>query len=83
MCKRAGITDFSPHDCRHTWATWHYRANRDLTALMELGGWKSAAMVMRYAHVNTSHLAGSIGEIWGKTGESKAARAVKPKHSGA
>src|SRR6516162_9365248 len=29
-CRRAGITDFSPHDCRHTWATWHYAANRDL-----------------------------------------------------
>src|SRR6476661_9840654 len=21
------------HDCRHTWATWHYAANRDLGAL--------------------------------------------------
>lgn len=65
MLKRAGIQDFTPHDCRHTWATWHYRANRDLTALMELGGWKSASMVMRYAHVNTSHLASSIDTVWG------------------
>jgi len=65
MVRRAGITDFTPHDCRHTWATWHYRANRDLTALMELGGWKSVDMVMRYAHVNTSHLAGSINRLWG------------------
>ncbi len=64
MLKRAGISDFTPHDCRHTWATWHYAANRDITALMELGGWKSPAMVIRYAHVNTSHLAGSINAIW-------------------
>lgn len=77
MLKRAGITDFSPHDCRHTWATWHYRANRDLTALMELGGWKSAAMVMRYAHVNTSHLAGSISQIWGKSGDHTGAETRK------
>jgi hypothetical protein len=51
-CRRAKITDFHPHDCRHTWATWHYAANRDLGALQRLGGWKSVSMVMRYAHVN-------------------------------
>jgi len=59
-CRRAGIADFSPHDCRHTWATWHYGANRDLIALMKLGGWKSEKMVLRYAHVNVSQLAPSI-----------------------
>lgn len=83
MLKRAGISDFSPHDCRHTWATWHYRANRDLTALMELGGWKTAAMVMRYAHVNTSHLAGSIGQIWGKSGDLPSPATRKPKQGAA
>jgi hypothetical protein len=59
-CRRAGITDFTPHDCRHTWATWHYAANRDLIALMKLGGWKSERMVLRYAHVNVSQLVPSI-----------------------
>jgi integrase len=59
-CRRAEIEDFSPHDCRHTWATWHYAANRDLIALMKLGGWKSERMVLRYAHVNVSQLAPSI-----------------------
>ena len=62
-CKRAGITNFHPHDCRHTWATWHYAANRDLGELMELGGWKSEAMVMRYAHVNTGHLQAGIDKL--------------------
>src|SRR5262249_56404348 len=38
-CRRAGIKDFSAHGCRHTWATWHYAANRDISALMRLGGW--------------------------------------------
>jgi integrase len=59
-CRRAGITNFTPHGCRHTWATWHYAANRDPVALKELGGWKSDAMVMRYAHVNTDHLRAGI-----------------------
>lgn len=59
-CKRAKITNFHPHDCRHTWATWHYAANRDLRALMELGGWKTMSMVSRYVHINSSHLAESV-----------------------
>jgi len=59
-CRRAGVSDFTPHDCRHTWATWHYAANRDLIALMKLGGWKSERMVLRYAHVNVSQLAPSV-----------------------
>jgi integrase len=68
-CRRAGITDFRPHDCRHTWATWHYAENRDLIGLMRLGGWKSERMVLRYAHVNTSELAASIEALpWGKPG---------------
>ena len=52
--------NFRPHDCRHTFATWFYAETRDLAALMELGGWKSASMVMRYTHVNVDHLAGAI-----------------------
>jgi len=62
-CRRAGIANFTPHDCRHTWATWHYMANRDLAALMALGGWKSEQMVLRYAHVNVDNLAGGINAI--------------------
>lgn len=66
-CRRADIEDFRPHDCRHTWATWHYRANRDLGALQKLGGWKSLPMVMRYAHTNVSEHANSIDNLPGQT----------------
>lgn len=62
-CRRAGITDFTPHDCRHTWATWHYAVNRDIGALQKLGGWRSVAMVMRYAHVNVGELAATIDRL--------------------
>jgi len=65
MCKKARISNFTPHDCRHTWATWHYMANRDVAKLMELGGWKSLDMVMRYTHINKDHLRGSIEAMWG------------------
>jgi integrase len=69
--RRAGLTDFHPHDCRHTWATWHYAQHRDPNALMALGGWKTPAMVFRYAHVNVEQFQDSIdalptaGEILG------------------
>ena len=61
--RRAELSDFRVHDCRHTWATWHYQANRDLGALMRLGGWKTMSMVMRYAHTNVDELSHTIDAI--------------------
>jgi integrase len=61
--KRAGIENFRIHDTRHTWATWHYQANRDLGALQKLGGWKTLAMVMRYAHTNVDELSDTIARL--------------------
>jgi site-specific recombinase XerD len=78
-CKRAGITDFHPHDCRHTWATWHYQENRDIGGLMKLGGWKSERMVMRYAHVNVGELQHTINKLpGGNLGDYKKRKAKKP-----
>ena len=39
------------HMLRHTWATRHRRAGTGLDRLMELGGWDSYEMVLRYADV--------------------------------
>jgi integrase len=50
--KRAGLDpELTPHDLRHTWATWHYAEHKDLLALKEAGGWSSVALVERYAHL--------------------------------
>ena len=54
--KRCKIKDFTWHDLRHTWATWHIAAGTPLRILMELGGWKDIKSVMIYAHVDTDHL---------------------------
>lgn len=62
-CRRAGIKDFTPHGCRHTFATWHYAKHRDLGQLMQLCGWKSPDMALRYAHVNVDHLAGGVRDM--------------------
>ncbi len=64
-CKRAGIANFSVHGCRHTWATWHYAANRDISALMRLGGWKTVSMVMRYLHANVDEHRHTIDRLPG------------------
>jgi integrase len=78
-CRRAGIVDFHPHDCRHTWATWHYQENRDIGGLMKLGGWKSERMVMRYAHVNVGELQHTINKLpGGNLGDYKKRKTRKP-----
>jgi integrase len=76
-CRRAGIADFRVHDCRHTWATWHYQANHDLTALQKLGGWKTASMVFRYAHTNVEEHANSVEKLpWGNPGDTTQEKAA-------
>jgi integrase len=55
---RTGIEDFRWHDLRHTWASHHVQRGTPVHALQELGGWSSAEMVRRYAHLSAEHLAG-------------------------
>jgi len=61
----AGIEDFRWHDLRHTWASWHVQSGTSLQELMELGGWSSYEMVMRYAHLAADHLRVAAGRIEG------------------
>ena len=41
--------EFDWHSLRHTWASWHVQNGTPLAVLMQLGGWASFAMVLRYA----------------------------------
>jgi len=56
--KRAEIENFTWHDLRHTWASWHIMAGTPLEVLQKLGGWSDIRMVLRYAHLAPEHLAG-------------------------
>lgn len=48
---KAGIKNFRWHDLRHTWASWLVQNGTPLYTLQEMGAWKSAEMVRRYAHL--------------------------------
>jgi len=47
-CYRAGVLGITPRTLRDIWASRHWAAHRDLETLMELGGWKSERMALRY-----------------------------------
>jgi integrase len=61
--KRAGIEDFRWHDLRHTWASWHRMQGTPTHELQQLGGWKTGAMVERYAHLASDHLANAAARL--------------------
>ena len=70
---RASIEDFRFHDLRHTWASWHAQSGTSLPELMELGGWKSYEMVLRYAHLAPEKLSSVASRI-----EQQASRPAEP-----
>lgn len=61
--KRAGIKNFRWHDLRHVWATWHVMAGTTMAELQELGAWKSALMVKRYAHFAPEQLRAAAAKL--------------------
>ena len=54
--KTAGLTPFRFHDLRHTFASRLAMQGANDRTLMALGGWKSPAMLSRYAHLSPTHL---------------------------
>ena len=61
--KRAGIKNFRWHDLRHVWATWHVMVGTTMAELQELGAWKSALMVKRYAHFAPEQLRAAAAKL--------------------
>ena len=53
--RRSGLdADLTPHDLRHTWASWQLAIDKSALAMVKLreaGGWSSVALVERYAHL--------------------------------
>lgn len=63
----ASVPGLTPHDLRHTYASWHYARHKDLLKLKADGGWASVALVERYAHLlpegHAAAIAGFLGEV--------------------
>jgi len=61
--EKAEIENLRWHDLRHTWATWLRQLGTPTHELQKMGGWKTAAMVERYAHVAPDHLAQAAARL--------------------
>jgi len=54
--EEAGLAPFRFHDLRHTFASRLAMQGANDRTLMALGGWKSPAMLARYAHLSPTYL---------------------------
>jgi len=59
-CRRAELTNVTPHSTRHTFATRLVENGVDLRTVQELGGWATLSLVQRYAHVSPSRKAEAV-----------------------
>jgi integrase len=53
--KKAKITDFVPHDCRHTYASHFAMNGGSLKALQEILGHENIKITMKYAHLSPEY----------------------------
>lgn len=52
---------YTPHVCRHSWATWFYAQTKDVRRLQDEGGWKSGEW-QRYTKLVTPELGRSASQ---------------------
>lgn len=77
----AGVGPLRWHDLRHTWASWAVQSGVTLHELMQMGGWKSLTMVMRYAHLAPDHLSRAANLVRLPVTETGTARKAKGKRA--
>jgi integrase len=73
------LDGFTWHSRRHTFASRLVMAGVDVRTIQELGGWKTLAMVQRYAHLAPQHLRAAVDRLvkvsrkWPEHGETVSA----------
>lgn len=65
--QRLGLGGVRFHDLRHTWASWHMGEGTDALVLQKLGGWKTAQMVSRYAHLSDQAAQSAVARFGART----------------
>lgn len=58
-----GLEGFRFHDLRHTWASRHMAGGTDALMLQKLGGWRTAQMVSRYAHLQDAAAQSAVARL--------------------
>lgn len=61
--RKAKLKGFRWHDLRHTWASWAVMSGVRLEEVQRMGGWATAQMVQRYAHLSSEHLAEAAAKV--------------------
>ncbi len=57
---KAWIQDFTFHDLRHTFASWHAMKSIPLGTIGELLGHTNPAQTLRYAHLSPTYLTSAV-----------------------
>jgi integrase len=61
--KAAGLTGFRFHDCRHTFASRLVNDGVDRYMVQAAGGWKTASMMQRYAHLEPTTIRAAVERL--------------------
>lgn len=62
-CRRAGLSDVTPHTCRHTFASWLVTAGVPLYEVRDLLGHSTIKLTERYSHLAPENLRIAVEKI--------------------